>query len=275
MKIKKHITNSQDSKEFLKQLQSSTEEKVATFITENEDIFLIKENSLYLGFFHLNFLKNKISIKLYLNSNWKDDFIEQLINNILELIKNKNQNYLTFLPCFDSKNFLNKLNGIDFMHQYECNLNFNKHNPILNSSFKISTEISDYDKLIDFHYICYSDDKNYMISNWRKMLQSFPKAPLPKLTYICYNKNIIIGSCIGYLIPRKNKKYLYSICVHPDYRGKSIGENLLQLFLTAEPLVPCYLTVYETAKPAVNLYKKFGFKKIKTVESILNNKWSA
>ncbi len=115
------------------------------------------------------------------------------------------------------------------------------------------------------------EDKDYMISDWRKMLQSFPKAPLPKLTYFCYNKDTIIGSIIGYIIPKKNKKYLYSICVHPVYRGKSIGEYLLQVILQAEPLIPCYLTVYETAKPALNLYKKFGFKKIKTVEAIVAN----
>jgi len=141
-----------------------------------------------------------------------------------------------------------------------------------NPNFKILTEINDYDELINFHNLSYSDDKDYMTSNWRKMLQSFPKAPLPKLTYICYDKDTIIGSIIGYLILKKNKKYLYSICVHPDYRGKSIGENLLQLFLSAEPLVPCYLTVYETAKPAVKLYKKFGFKKIKLVEAIIENR---
>jgi len=271
MELIENILNSQSSKEFLNQLQSKYKEKVIKFMTENENIFLIKENDLYLGFFHLNFLSNKISIKLFLSSEWKDDLNEQLFINILDSIKDKHYNYLTFLHCFDSTNILNKIDGIDFMHQYECNADFNKLNPILKTTFNISTKISDYEKFIDFHNLCYSDDKDYMISDWRKMLQSFPKAPLPKLTYICYNNNTIIGSIIGYIIPKKNKKYLYSICVHPDYRGKSIGEYLLQLFLQAEPLIPCYLTLYETAKPAINLYKKFGFKKIKTVEAIIAN----
>lgn len=271
MKLKKYLNNSPDSKEFIKQLQSEVKEKMVRFITENDEIYLIKDNNLYLGFIHLKFFNNKISIKLHLSSNWKDDFNEQLFNNISELIKNNNQNYITFLHCFDSKNILNRFKGIDYMHQYECSVNFNKLNPGLNSNFKITKEINDYDELISFHYLCYSDDKDYMSSNWGKMLQSFPKAPIPKLTYICHNKDNIIGSCIGYFIPKKNKKYLYSICVHPDYRGKSIGEYLLQLFLTTEPLTPCYLTVYESAKPAVNLYEKFGFKRIKTVEAIITN----
>jgi len=271
MELKENILNSQSSKEFLKQLQSKYKEKVIKFVIENENVFLIKENELYLGFLHLNFLNNKISIKLFLSSEWKNDFTKQLFYKISELIKNRHYNYLTFLHCFDSINILNNINGIDFMHQYECNADFKKLNPILKTNFNISTEISDYDELIDFHNICYSDDKDYMISDWRKMLQSFPKALLPKLTYVCYNKETIIGSIIGYFIPKKNKKYLYSICVHPDYQGKSIGEYLLQLFLLADPLSPCYLTVYETAKPAINLYKKFGFKKIKTVEAIIAN----
>lgn len=271
MELKKNILNSQSSKEFSNQLQSKYKEKIIKFINENENVFLIKENEFHLGFLHIKSHKNKISIKLFLTSDWKNDLKEQLFNNISDLIKNKDNNYLKFLHCFDSINILNKINGIDFMHQYECNANFNKCNPILSSNFKISTEISDYDKLIDFHNLCYSDDKDYMASNWRKMLQTFPKAPFPKLTYFCYNNDTIIGSIIGYIIPNKNKKYLYSICVHPDYRGRSIGEHLLQLFLLADPLIPCYLTVYETAKPAINLYKKFGFKKIKTVEAIIAN----
>ena len=271
MKLKENILNSQSSKEFLNQLQSKYKEKIIKFINENENVFLIKENEFYLGFLQLNFHQNKISIKLFLTSDWKNDLKEHLLNNISDLIKNKHYNYLTFLHCFDSKNILNKIEGIDFMHQYECNADINKFNPILKTNFNISSKISDYEELIDFHKLCYSDDKDYMISNWEKMIQSFPKAPLPKITYICYNKDKIIGSIIGYIIPKKNKKYLYSICVHPDYRGNSIGEYLLDFFLQSEPLIPCYLTVYETAKPAINLYKKFGFKKINTVETIIAN----
>ena len=271
MKLKKHLIDFNNLIEFSNQIQSGVKEKIIRYINENDEIYLITDNNLYLGFIHLEFFNNKISIKLHLSSNWKDDFNEQLFNNISELIRNNNQNYITFLHCFDSKNILNRIKGIDFMHQYEDNVNFHKPDLELNSNFTISKNISDYKELIDFHYLCYSDDKDYMNSNWEKMLQSFPKAPIPKITYICHNKDNIIGSCIGCFIPKKNKKYLYSICVHPDYRGKSIGEYLLQLFLTTEPLTPCYLTVYESAKPAVNLYEKFGFKRIKTVEAIIKN----
>ena len=271
MKLKKHLIDFNNLIEFSDQIQSGVKEKIIRYINENDEIYLITDNNLYLGFIHLEIFNKKISIKLYLSSNWKGDFNEQLFDNISELIKNSNQNYLTFLHCFDSKNILNRLKGIDFMHQYECNKNFHKPNPKLNSNFTISKNISDYKELIDFHYLCYSDDKDYMNSNWENILQSFHKAPIPKIIYICHNKDNIIGSCIGYLIPKKNKKYLYSICVHPDYRRKSIGEYLLQLFLSTEPLISCYLTVYESAKPAVKLYEKFGFIRVQTVEAIISN----
>jgi len=270
MKLKKLI-NLNNMIEFVDQIKSKNKGKILRYFNKNDGIYLITDNELYLGFIHLEIIDKKISIKLYFNSNWKDDLSNQLFNNISKLIKNNDQNYLTFSHCFDSKNILNRINGIDFMHKYECNKDFYKPNPELNSNFTILNNIIDYKELIDFHYLCYFDDKDYMNSNWKKMLQSFAKSPIQKLIYICYNEDNIIGSCIGYFIPKKNKKYLFSICVHPDYRGKSIGEYLLQLFLSTEPLISCFLKVYESAKSAVNLYEKFGFIKIQTVEAILRN----
>lgn len=261
MELIQNVANSNDLKEFTNQLQSKYKEKVIEFVTENESVFLIKENDSYFGFLCLNILSNKISIKLFLGSEWKNNLKEQLLIKISDLIKNKKCKYLTLLHCYDSVNILNEIDGIDFMQKLECNSNFNIHKTHINTNFNISTEISNLDQLIDFHKLCYSEDKDYMISDWRTMLQSFLKAPFPKLTYICYYKETIIGSIIGYIIPKKNKKYLYSICVHPDYRGKSIGEFLLNLFLKTEPLIPSYLTVYESAKPAFNLYKSLVLKK--------------
>lgn len=271
MDLIKYCNNTDCSKEFVKKLQSKFKEKIIKFLTDNEDIFLIKENDLYLGFLHFNSFNCKISIKLFLNSIWKENLEVQLFRKISDLLKNKYYNYLLFSHCFDSENILSRIKSLDSMHQYECDENFNRLNFVISKNLTILTEITDYDKLIDFHYLCYSDDNDYMYSEWKKMLQTFPKAQIPKITYFCYNKDTIIGSIIGYIIPKKNKKYLYSICVHPDYRGKSIGGYLLQVFLQAEPLIPCYLTVYDTAKPAINLYKKFGFKMIKTVEAIVAN----
>jgi len=271
MKLIKYVNNSHVSKEFTKQLHTSVKEKIVSFISKNNDLFLIKVHELYIGFIHLNSNNYKISVKLFLNSSWKDNFFEPLVYNISKLIENKNIKYVSFLHCFDSINILNKFGGIDFMHQYECSANYNKLNPIINSNYTITTEINDYNKLIEFHNFCYSNDKDYMISNWDKMLKLFPQAPFPKFTYLCYHKDIIIGSCIGYLISKKQTKYLYSICVHPDYQRKSIGTYLLKQFLSAKPKVNCYLTAYESASPAIKLYNKFGFKKIKTVGSIMKN----
>ncbi len=276
MELKKNILNSKYSNEFINQLRSKYKDKIIGFLTEKENVFFIIEKEFYLGFLQLNFLSNKISIKLFLSFDLKEDLRKQLLFSISDLVKNKNYNYnyLIFLHCFDSINILDTIDGIDFMHQFECNNYFNKSNQLKKTNFNVSTELCDSDKLINFHKLCYSDDKDYMTSDWEKMLKSFPKASFPKLTFFCYNKDNIIGSIIGYIIPKKNKKYIYSICVHPNYRGKSIGGFLLNLFLQADPIIPCYLTVYETAKPAINLYKKFGFKKIKTVEAVFSNEVS-
>lgn len=271
MKLIRYDNHSNVSKDFIKQLQTNAKEKIVSFITKNKDIFIIEENGLYIGFIHLNPSIYKISVKLYLNSNWIDSFFEQLVSSISKLIVNSNFEYTSFLHCFDSKNILTKFKGIDFMHQYECSINYSELNPIINSDYTISSGINDYSKLIDFHNLCFFNDKDYMRSNWEEMLKSFPQAPFPKLTYLCFYKDIIIGSCIGYLIPKKQKKYLYSICVHPNYRRKSIGKYLLQLFLSAKPLENCYLTVYDSARPALKLYRKFGFKKIKIVGVIMKN----
>ncbi len=271
MELKKTALNSNLPKEFINQLQSQFKEKIIRFISENENVFLIQEDEFYHGFLNLNFRANKISVKLFTQSVLNNNSIKQLISQIADLVQSKNSKYLTFLHLFDSINILDSIDGIDFMHQYEFNTNLNMFNQILAPKYNISTKINDYEKLIHFHELCYSDDKDYMVSDWRKMLQSFPEAPFPKLTYICSNETEIIGSIMGYIIPKKNKKYLYSICVHPNYRNKSIGEFLLNEFIQAEAAIPCYLTVYESAIPAVNLYKKFGFKKIKTVEVIVRN----
>ncbi len=270
MKIKKHV-NDNDLIEFFYQIHSKIRSKIIKYINENNDIYLIMENNFYLGFVHLKFFSNKILTKLYLSPNWKSEFNEQLFENISILIKDFNQDYITIVHCFDSKNILNKINGIDFMYQYECKANSHKPDPELNSNFTMLKSISNYKDLIDFHYLCYADDKDYMNGNWDKMLQSFSKVPIPKITYICFHKDKIVGSCIGYFIHKKNKKYLYSICVHPDHRSKSISEYLLQSFLKTKPLTSCYLTVYESAKPAINLYEKFGFKRKKQLKQYYKN----
>ena len=96
-----------------------------------------------------------------------------------------------------------------------------------------------------------------------KILNSFPKAPIIKLIDICYSNERIIGLCIGYLIPKKKRTIFIQSVFILNFRNKPIGEYLLQIFLITEPLMPCSLTVYKSAKATVNFYKKYRLKKQK------------
>ncbi|MDO9578745.1 MAG: GNAT family N-acetyltransferase [Candidatus Cloacimonadales bacterium] len=263
--------NSQLKKEFEDQLQSKVRKKIITFIEQSDNLYFIKADRLLLGFIQVTLFENNIRAKLYLDHNWKENYRNELTKCISDLLKNYKQNFISFSDCFDSRNILDKIEGIDYMYQYEFNDTIPIQNSILNSEFEISNKINNLNDLIDFHYLCYSNDAEFMNSNWDKMLRAFPEAPFPKITFFACDQSKIIGSCIGYYIPAKNKKYLYSICVHPDFRNHSIGENLLSLFLSAKPDSSCYLTVYKSAESAIKLYEKMGFEREKTVEVVVCN----
>jgi len=59
---------------------------------------------------------------------------------------------------------------------------------------------------------------------------------------------------------------LYSIAVEPEFRGKGIGKALLMECLEAlrrENVSACVLEVDDENKPAIALYEKAGFKKVR------------
>lgn len=69
--------------------------------------------------------------------------------------------------------------------------------------------------------------------------------------YVLYHE----GNKIGYILIDKN--YLDALYVYPEYRGKGYGNILID---KAIDLGVTYLSVDPKNIPAINLYKKFGFK---------------
>ncbi len=59
MKLKKHLIDFNNLIEFSNQIQSGVKEKIIRYINENDEIYLIKDKNLYLGFIHLKFLTFK------------------------------------------------------------------------------------------------------------------------------------------------------------------------------------------------------------------------
>jgi hypothetical protein len=59
MKLKKHLIDFNNLIEFSNQIQSGVKEKIIRYINENDEIYLIKDKNLYLGFIHLKFFNNK------------------------------------------------------------------------------------------------------------------------------------------------------------------------------------------------------------------------
>ena len=91
------------------------------------------------------------------------------------------------------------------------------------------------------------------------------------------------GKVVGYVMPRiewgpsffkglsvVKKGHLVSIAVLPEYRGFGIGSSLLSHFLDAMKnfyeVDEVYLEVRVSNYPAIRLYERFGFRKIKTLK---------
>lgn len=85
-------------------------------------------------------------------------------------------------------------------------------------------------------------------------------------TFYVYIKNDELAGYILWL-ERKNHYRLYSLCIHKKFQGQGIGKKLLD-FSFKNIKAPKYrLEVKTTNIKAASLYKKYGFKKIKTLKS--------
>ncbi len=81
------------------------------------------------------------------------------------------------------------------------------------------------------------------------------------------------GLIVGYIIARvepNNLGHIISIAVHPDYRRKGIGETLMKKAEMDLKELGCYRVILEvnvTNYPAIKLYTKLGYIKIKVLHN--------
>ncbi len=90
------------------------------------------------------------------------------------------------------------------------------------------------------------------------------------LVAIVQNKIVGFSRCEGSNLKRLSHKVEFGVCVLKDYWGYRIGKNLLKESIDwadANNIKKIILTVLETNKKAIHLYKTFGFQ----TEGILRN----
>lgn len=102
----------------------------------------------------------------------------------------------------------------------------------------------------DYQSICFDDRM--------KKIKGFDKESF-KIT-VCKDTSSIIGYCISTIIDGKGE--VESIHVDKAYRGKGIGEKLVESHLDWMELSDCVdigVTVSQENESAINFYKKLGF----------------
>ncbi|MCD4819616.1 MAG: GNAT family N-acetyltransferase [Candidatus Cloacimonetes bacterium] len=245
------------------------QENIDRIFDEKDLIYFIIEDNKEIGFFYQNEFQYKYSFRMFIAETQKRFDIIEFKRLILEIIKDEDsKNFVEFSLQRNSKNILNKFNRIDAMLEYQRDSYVFRSLNSINSKFTIYDKIDDYEELTEFLYLAFEDDEEYCKADWKSMMESFPKASFPHITYLCKKKDKIVGACIGYNIISLKKIYLYVIAVYPEYRKNHIGEHLIKLFLNSKQEIPFYLDVLESAKPAISLYEKVGFRKKKIVSAI-------
>ncbi len=78
--------------------------------------------------------------------------------------------------------------------------------------------------------------------------------------FVYVDDNKIVGTSLLII----DEKIICSICVHPDYQRKGIASMLIKHSIK-HMKSPVYLYVRTTNTPAINLYKKLGFKTVDTI----------
>jgi len=61
-----------------------------------------------------------------------------------------------------------------------------------------------------------------------------------------------------------------ALFVHPDFRGKGVGAELIQFLLNSVPGIEVHLYVASSNRPAKTLYQKYGFSITDTFETTYN-----
>lgn len=99
--------------------------------------------------------------------------------------------------------------------------------------------------------------------------------------YVIKSRDKIVGYCIYYLKPAislkgfEKKSVVYSIATDRNFRGRSFAERLLRSSIEemkVNGISSILLYVNINNLPAIQLYKKIGFRKIKQVKNICGQK---
>jgi ribosomal-protein-alanine N-acetyltransferase len=136
---------------------------------------------------------------------------------------------------------------------------------MVQTTFRIRRfRLEDLDRVMHINRVCLPE--NYAAYFFNELYKRFPE------TFIVAEEN---GKIIGYAMCRietglpdfgllgiAKKGHLISLAVLPENQRRGVGIGLVRELLRGIHLYKakeCYLEVRVTNKPAVNLYKKFGF----------------
>ena len=78
---------------------------------------------------------------------------------------------------------------------------------------------------------------------------------------------------VAYILWLKRKNYyrLYSLAILKEFQGKGLGKSLLEFSLNTLDKDCFELEVRVSNQTAINLYEKFGFKKVKVLENFYDD----
>ncbi|WP_428023579.1 GNAT family N-acetyltransferase [Arcobacter sp.] len=78
---------------------------------------------------------------------------------------------------------------------------------------------------------------------------------------------------VAYILWLKRKNYyrLYSLAILKEFQGKGLGKSLLEFSLNTLDKDCFELEVRVSNQTAINLYEKFGFKKVKVLEEFYDD----
>jgi ribosomal-protein-alanine N-acetyltransferase len=130
----------------------------------------------------------------------------------------------------------------------------------------------DLEQVVNINRKCLPE--NYSSPFFMDLLKQFPK------TSLVAEEN---GEVVGYAICRietetsnfrlsgnKKKGHIISIAILPDHRRQGIGYALVREIMRAMKFYKaetCFLEVRKSNTPAINLYKKMGFKIVNTIRN--------
>ncbi len=264
IKSTKHLSNTMFNYIQNKYIAKSKNANLLEKILKRNNSYILLKNHFFLGLFMLLNKENHIHLYFYIYDNLSKYDLIRLNSFLNKLTRKYDFNYIEISNLPDSKNLLNNFSNFDLVYRMELN----SKNPELENKIGNKNNILknfDKEEQIRLHNLSYHDDKEYMLSNWAKLIDYFQEKNLEKIVFTYKINGKIIGSCLGWI--KNGYKYLFSICVLPEYRNKGIAKILLDNFIMENPDLPIYLTVFKSNRKAIGLYEKYGFK-IKTITNI-------